>query len=366
MIIYIVAAGAVGSIVFSILFLLMLIKGNSLKIPFIGMAAFVILMAAGVVLTMLGDKNDSPDTSDRASQESGGIGADVGLFNVTITIPKDFVDEGTTQAQLDEAAKEKGFKSAILNDDGSTTYVMSKAKHRELMKDIKQSIEESLTELSSYDENPSNIVGIEHNNDFSEYTVKLDSDTVGLTESIATLGLYFSSGMYHAFNGTEIDNVNVKFVNVDTGDVIEEANSKDVGEVPSDNSDAKKMTGSGSLGDFYVEIKSAKLAELDDGRTIIVITYAWTNNSEETTSAAVSIYEKAFQDGVQIDVVSLFGHDEFDADASYREVRPGVTLDVQCAFVLASDTAPVELEIEDPFSFSSNIVTMNFDPQNLG
>lgn len=75
MTIYIVAAGAVGSIVFSILFLLMLIKGNSLKIPFIGMAAFVILMAAGVVLTMLGDKEDSPDTADKASQavESQGV-----------------------------------------------------------------------------------------------------------------------------------------------------------------------------------------------------------------------------------------------------------------------------------------------------
>ena len=75
MTIYIVAAGAVGSIVFSILFLLMLIKGNSLKIPFIGMAAFVILMAAGVVLTMLGDKEDGPDTADKASQavESQGV-----------------------------------------------------------------------------------------------------------------------------------------------------------------------------------------------------------------------------------------------------------------------------------------------------
>lgn len=76
MTIYIVAAGAVGSIVFSILFLLMLIKGNSLKIPFIGMAAFVILMAAGVVLTMLGDKEDGPDTADKVSQAVESQGAD--------------------------------------------------------------------------------------------------------------------------------------------------------------------------------------------------------------------------------------------------------------------------------------------------
>lgn len=65
---YIVLAGAVGAIVFSLVFLLMLIKGGSLKIPFIGMAAFVILMAAGVVLTVMGGKGDKPDTADQSSQ----------------------------------------------------------------------------------------------------------------------------------------------------------------------------------------------------------------------------------------------------------------------------------------------------------
>lgn len=65
---YIVLAGAVGAIVFSLVFLLMLIKGGSLKIPFIGMAAFVILMAAGVVLTVMGGKGDKPDTADQPSQ----------------------------------------------------------------------------------------------------------------------------------------------------------------------------------------------------------------------------------------------------------------------------------------------------------
>lgn len=77
---YIVLAGAVGSIVFSILFLLMLIKGNSLKIPFIGMAAFVILMAAGAVLTMLGDKEDSSDTVDRASQAAESQGMEEAMY----------------------------------------------------------------------------------------------------------------------------------------------------------------------------------------------------------------------------------------------------------------------------------------------
>lgn len=68
MTIYIVLVGAAGAIIFSVLFALMLLKGNSVKIPFIGMAAFVILMAAGVVLTVMGGKGDKPDTADQPSQ----------------------------------------------------------------------------------------------------------------------------------------------------------------------------------------------------------------------------------------------------------------------------------------------------------
>ena len=46
--------------------------------------------------------------------------------------------------------------------------------------------------------------------------------------------------------------------------------------------------GVGDLGDFHVEVKSAVLTKDHDGAPVIVITYAWTNNSEDTTSAMVS------------------------------------------------------------------------------
>ena len=46
------------------------------------------------------------------------------LFDVTITIPSDYIGE-TTQDELDKTANENGYK-ATLNDDGSVTYVMTK------------------------------------------------------------------------------------------------------------------------------------------------------------------------------------------------------------------------------------------------
>ena len=67
------------------------------------------------------------ETSDDGMKQLEAIGdvdVDKGLFNVTLTIPKDFVGE-TTQEKLDESVKEKGYKSATLNSDGSVTYVMT-------------------------------------------------------------------------------------------------------------------------------------------------------------------------------------------------------------------------------------------------
>ena len=50
----------------------------------------------------------------------GDVDVDKNLFDVTITVPKDFICE-ITQEELDAKATEKGFKCATLNSDGSVT-----------------------------------------------------------------------------------------------------------------------------------------------------------------------------------------------------------------------------------------------------
>ncbi len=123
--------------------------------------------------------------------------------------------------------------------------------------------------------------------------------------------------------------------------------------------------GVGDLGDFHVEVKSAVLTKDHDGAPVIVITYAWTNNSEDTTSAMVSIYEKAFQDGVQLESAFLFDNPNYDSGTSSKDVRPGTTLDIQRAFVMTSETAPVEFELSEAFSWSDDKLTMEFNPAEL-
>lgn len=123
-----------------------------------------------------------------------------------------------------------------------------------------------------------------------------------------------------------------------------------------------KMEQSGTLGNFDVEIKEAKLAEDYEGNLAIVITYSWTNNSEETTSVMATMMEKAFQDGVQLDTAIIGDEDVYDSEIGMKDIRPGTTIDAQCAFVMTSETAIVEFEISEFLGFSDDLVIMNFDP----
>lgn len=126
-----------------------------------------------------------------------------------------------------------------------------------------------------------------------------------------------------------------------------------------------EQAGSGDLGDYHVEIKGAELAEDYEGNPVIVITYAWTNNSEDTTSAMVAVAEKAFQDGVQLETAIVMDDEVYDSGANMKEVRPGTTLDIQCAYLLTSETSTVEFELTEWISFSDDVVTMDFEPANL-
>lgn len=130
-----------------------------------------------------------------------------------------------------------------------------------------------------------------------------------------------------------------------------------------ESGDNIETAGSGTLGDYYVEIKSAELKADYNGESVIVITYAWTNNSEDTTSAMVATSEKAFQDGIELD--SAYTVKDVDFSNNSKDVRPGTTIDIKKAFVLTSDSSIVEFEVTEWISFSDDMVSMNFDPQNL-
>lgn len=157
----------------------------------------------------------------------GEVEVDQNLFNVEVTIPAEYLDEGTTQESLDQAVNDMGYKSATLNPDGSVTYVITKQQHTEMMEGVKESIDTGLEELLNSDEYT--FVSIEANEDYTEFTATVSGEELGLGDVFAGMLFYLYGGMYNSFNGTPVDNVCVTYISEATGEVIEVANSSDAG-----------------------------------------------------------------------------------------------------------------------------------------
>ena len=156
----------------------------------------------------------------------GDIEVEENLFTVEITVPSDFVGD-TTQDKLDSTANELGYKSITLNDDGSATYIMSPKQHRQMMEEIANNINSSLSDMVGSEDYP-NITDISANEDFTKCTIATTSTELSLAESFSVIGYYMYGGMYNIFNGTPVDNVHVDFVNADSGEIIISSDSSDM------------------------------------------------------------------------------------------------------------------------------------------
>lgn len=190
-----------------------------------------LLLLTVFVLTSCGNPNSSGENPNNTNSELDALGnveVDKNLFSVKLTIPADYVGE-STQEELDKVAKEKGYKSITLNEDGSATYVMTKAQHKKLMDETKNSIINSLDEMVNSEEYP-NFTDISVNDDFTEFTITTKSTELDISESFSSFVFYMYGGMYHIFNGTQVDNISLTYINADSGEVISTANSSDMSE----------------------------------------------------------------------------------------------------------------------------------------
>lgn len=118
-----------------------------------------------------------------------------------------------------------------------------------------------------------------------------------------------------------------------------------------------------TLGDYVVEIKSTSLTHDYDGNPAVIVTYSWTNNSEETTTPMNSVTAKVFQDGIGLEGIYIIESEDYDSDTTMTEVRPGTTIDVQEAFTLRNITSPIEVEISEAYTWDtpSEVAYMEFD-----
>ena len=203
-----------------------------------------ILLISSLTLTACGSNNQvqsssapSTQTVEEADTQGtendiselnaiGDIDVDKNLFDVTITVPADLVGD-TTQEELDAKAADSDIHSITLNDDGSATYVMSKSQHKKMMQELADNINSTLSDMVGSEDYP-NFTDIKVNSDFTNFTVTTTSTELDLTDSISIMGFYMYGGMYAIFNGSDVGNIHVDFVNADSGEIINSADSSDM------------------------------------------------------------------------------------------------------------------------------------------
>ena len=161
------------------------------------------LLVLSIVLVACSSSEDEKETTEK-------MDVDKGLVNVEVTMPAVFFED-TDMESLKEDAKVEGIKEVIVNEDGSVTYKMSKSQHKKMMKEMEETLIESIKEIESNEEYPS-IKTVEYNKAFTEYTIVVNQEEYeNSMDGFAIFGLAFQSMFYQLFNGVSEDDYKATF-----------------------------------------------------------------------------------------------------------------------------------------------------------
>lgn len=143
-----------------------------------------------------------------ASKEGEGVNVDKGLFNVEVTIPASFF-EGEDLEQVAANAEAENVKEAKVNEDGSITYKMSKAQHKEMMAELETSIEDAKNDITESGDYPS-IQSIEASKNYDKFTVSVEREAFENSfDGFATMTLGIIGSFYQLYDGAKADNYEV-------------------------------------------------------------------------------------------------------------------------------------------------------------
>lgn len=166
------------------------------------------------------EKTQEQDTSESKEEDTASV--DKGLFNVEVTIPASMFEGENIDDAVAEAEAE-GIK-VTKNDDGSVTYKMGKAQHKEMLAEMKQGITEAIEEMKTSEEYVS-IQDVTFNDSLTEFTMIVDKAAYeNSMDAFASFTLGFGGMMYQIYDGAKPEDNKVKIMVQDkeTEDVFDE------------------------------------------------------------------------------------------------------------------------------------------------
>lgn len=167
------------------------------------------------------DASEEQSAADRGSDDLDGlehlldlgdVEVDRNLLSVDITMPAS-IFEGDDPPDIVDAAEAQGIQETILNPDGSVTYRMSRAGHREMLEELCTSMAESLDRLGG---EFASVQAINHNEDFTDIEIRVDREAYeNSLDGFAMFEIAIGAGYYQLFAGADADSYRVVVNTVD-------------------------------------------------------------------------------------------------------------------------------------------------------
>lgn len=111
-------------------------------------------------------------------------------------------------------------------------------------------------------------------------------------------------------------------------------------ETPSQDENSK------DVGNYGIEFVDKQIIK-QDSKDILLVTYKFTNNSDEANCFNYAVTDHAYQDGIELGTVwSSYGIEGLDFDDQSKNIQPGKSLDVKCAYELNDLTTDVIVEFQ--------------------
>jgi hypothetical protein len=124
---------------------------------------------------------------------------------------------------------------------------------------------------------------------------------------------------------------------------------------------SSETAGSGTLGEYSVSITGCAPAKTYEDKDAVVVTYSWTNNSQNTADFLSAFNTMVSQNGVKCDTAIVTDDSGYNADNQTKDVGPGESLDVQVVYLLQDTANPIDVSVFEFLSTTNETVTQTFD-----
>ena len=172
--------------------------------------------------------------------------------------------------------------------------------------------------------------------------------------TVTVVSLLLGALLFGGSGGSSVEEPSKEQQNV----VTEQQNQIEEPEVQNDIS----QNNNDVLGDYDVSIVSHRVTKNYDDSPVIIVKYAFTNNSDEAASFDWTIEDHLYQNGIEL-TETIIVDDNYNTELSYSEIKPGITLELEKAYSMRDTASQITVELSKLISFTDDVLTYTIDLQ---